>query len=193
MNSTNSIAPDALFLADNLALDFINTEYGVGDQRHDCFTDDQSVLSWLTTAQVISPQETPAPRKLLTLARQLRDASRAVVTAAMSGVSADPGVINEVLEAGRPVKSLEWHEETGAFGMVTRPRDNSAASLLAPVAESLTTLITDPKFEFVRQCEAHDCVLLFHDLTKSHRRRWCSMATCGNRMKVAAFRSRKKT
>ncbi|WP_371263350.1 MULTISPECIES: CGNR zinc finger domain-containing protein [unclassified Pseudomonas] len=53
-------------------------------------------------------------------------------------------------------------------------------------------LATNDKFEFVRQCEAHDCVLLFHDLSKSHRRRWCSMATCGNRMKVAAFRSRNK-
>jgi predicted RNA-binding Zn ribbon-like protein len=60
------------------------------------------------------------------------------------------------------------------------------------VAESLVGLVMNDKFESVRQCEAHDCVLLFHDLSKSHRRRWCSMATCGNRMKVAAFRSRNK-
>ncbi|MFL9673349.1 CGNR zinc finger domain-containing protein [Pseudomonas sp. NFACC42-2] len=60
------------------------------------------------------------------------------------------------------------------------------------MAASLVGLVTNDKFEFVRQCEAHDCVLLFHDLSKSHRRRWCSMATCGNRMKVAAFRSRNK-
>ncbi|WP_327229156.1 CGNR zinc finger domain-containing protein [Achromobacter xylosoxidans] len=33
---------------------------------------------------------------------------------------------------------------------------------------------------------------MFHDKTKSHRRRRCSMALCGNRMKVAAFRSRQK-
>ncbi|NEJ40784.1 CGNR zinc finger domain-containing protein, partial [Rhizobium ruizarguesonis] len=37
-----------------------------------------------------------------------------------------------------------------------------------------------------------DCTLFFLDTTKSHRRRWCSMALCGNRMKVAAFRSRKQ-
>ncbi|WP_412093512.1 CGNR zinc finger domain-containing protein [Pseudomonas syringae] len=30
------------------------------------------------------------------------------------------------------------------------------------------------------------------DLSKSHPRRGCSMATCGNRMKVAAFRSGKE-
>ncbi|RYF47111.1 MAG: hypothetical protein EOO38_12790 [Cytophagaceae bacterium] len=45
-----SISSGALFLADNLALDFINSEYCVGDQHHDCFTDDQSVASWLKVA-----------------------------------------------------------------------------------------------------------------------------------------------
>jgi predicted RNA-binding Zn ribbon-like protein len=43
----------------------------------------------------------------------------------------------------------------------------------------------------VRKCEAHDCTLLFEDATRSGRRRWCSMALCGNRMKVAAFRARR--
>nr|WP_237656265.1 CGNR zinc finger domain-containing protein [Kosakonia sp. MH5] len=30
-------------------------------------------------------------------------------------------------------------------------------------------------------------------MSKSHRRRWCSMAACGNRMKVEAFRNRKNS
>jgi len=42
-----------LFLADNLALDFINSEYGTGDERHDCFTDNLSVIDWLETAGVL--------------------------------------------------------------------------------------------------------------------------------------------
>lgn len=193
MNPT-STASGALFLADNLALDFINTEYGAGDQRHDCFNDDHSVVSWLTQAALL-PEHTDqqAPSGLLALARELRASSRAVVTAAMAGVPADLTVVNQVLEAGRPVRQLEWAAGVQAFRVATHPRDSSPASLLGPVAESLVSLVTNEKFEFVRQCEAHDCVLLFHDLSKSHRRRWCSMATCGNRMKVAAFRSRNKT
>lgn len=193
MNPTTPPASDALFLADNPALDFINTEYGTGDQRHDCLTDDESVFEWLKVAGLLPRQfEGAASEGLLALARQLRDSSRAVVTAAMSGVAADLSVINQVLEAGRPVRALTWQEQAQAFRIVSSPRDMSPASLLEPIAESLASLITHEKFEFVRQCEAHDCVLLFHDLTKSHRRRWCSMATCGNRMKVAAFRSRHK-
>lgn len=192
MNAT-SISPDALFLADNLALDFINTEYGVGDQHHDYLVDDESVLNWLKMAGLLSEDaDQKVPRELLAYARQLRDCSRRVVSAAMNGVPADLSVVNQVLEAGRPVTMLEWDEDARAFRVGTHQRDSSSASLLNPVAESLVSLVTSEKFEYVRQCEAHDCVLLFQDLTKSHRRRWCSMATCGNRMKVAAFRSRKK-
>lgn len=185
--------PEALFVADNLALDFINSEYGVAEQRHDCFVDDHSVMRWLAMAGLAPDQEKqPAPNGLLTLARALREGSRAVVEAAAKGTQADLSVINQVIEAGRPLRMLEWATDAQALRIATRPRDNSPASLLAPIAEALVSLVTNETFEFVRQCEAHDCVLLFHDLSKSHRRRWCSMATCGNRMKVAAFRSRKK-
>lgn len=193
MNSI-STALGALFLADNLALDFINAEYRVGDQRHDCFSDDQSVVSWLTQAGLLPEQAgQDAPSGLLALACELRACSRAVVCAAMAGEPADLTVLNQVLEAGRPVRRLEWAADVQAFRVLAHPRDSSPASLLGPVAEALVSLVTHDKFEFVRQCEAHDCVLLFHDLSKSHRRRWCSMATCGNRMKVAAFRSRHKS
>lgn len=192
MNST-STSSGLLFLADNLALDFINSEYGVGEQRHDCLIDDQSVMTWLKTAGLVpEDSEEKLPNGLLVQARQLRECSRQVVGAAMSGASVDPGAINQVLEAGRPARMLEWDNELRAYRVAVHQRDGGPASLLWPVAESLVNLVTNDKFEFVRQCEAHDCVLLFQDLTKSHRRRWCSMATCGNRMKVAAFRARKK-
>ncbi len=190
----NRTSFDALFLADNLALDFINTEYGVDDRHQDCLTDEQSVQSWLEMAGLL-PKETDQTnaRGLLDSAVKLRECLRVVVRAAMNGIPADLGVINQVLEEGRPARVLEWDDEVRAFRVAFHPRDRSPASLLAPVAESLVGLVTGDKFQFVRQCEAQDCELLFHDLTKSHRRRWCSMATCGNRMKVAAFRSRKKS
>ncbi len=184
----NSIASEAPFLADNLALDFINSEYRAGEELHDSLHDDRSVLNWLTLAGVLS--ETPPG--LLAEARQLRDASRAVVNAALNGKAADLTVVNQVVETGRPVRKLRWDNDAQQFRVDVHQRDGSPASLLWPVADALVNLVTSDKFEFVRQCEAHDCILLFHDLSKSHRRRWCSMATCGNRMKVAAFRSRKK-
>ena len=35
--------------------------------------------------------------------------------------------------------------------------------------------------ELVRKCTNPACVYLFLDISKSGRRRWCDMATCGNR------------
>jgi len=42
----------------------------------------------------------------------------------------------------------------------------------------------------VKACQNPQCVLLFYDTTKNHARRWCSMAACGNRAKVAAHYQR---
>nr|WP_263858563.1 CGNR zinc finger domain-containing protein [Coralloluteibacterium stylophorae] len=53
-------------------------------------------------------------------------------------------------------------------------------------------MLAEADLQHVRACEAHDCTLLFQDTTRSHRRRWCSMAACGNRMKAAAFRARSR-
>ncbi len=179
-----------LFLADNLALDFINSEYGTGNDQHDCFDDDRSVIDWLETAGLV-PKSVVAPPELLAEARQLRNAARAVVHAAMKSSEADLTVINRILEKGCPETRLKWDQDTQRYHVDVRSATDSAEGLLWPVADALVKLVTDEKFEYVRQCEADNCILLFHDLSKSHRRRWCSMATCGNRMKVAAFRNRK--
>ena len=179
-----------LFLADNLALDFINSEYGTGDERHDCFTDNLSVIDWLETAGLV-PKGTEAPDNLLAEARQLRDAARTVVHAAMKSEAANLTVINQILQAGRPEIGLQWDKDTRRYQVDVCANTLSSAGLLWPIADALVKLVTDEKFEYVRECEAHNCILLFQDLSKSHRRRWCSMATCGNRMKVAAYRNRK--
>ena len=47
--------------------------------------------------------------------------------------------------------------------------------------------------ELVRLCDGAGCNLWFYDRTKSHRRRWCSMAVCGNRDKVKNHRARSDT
>lgn len=180
-----------LFIANNLALDFINTEYGVGPRHCDCFDDDRSVLEWLRLAGLLPDACISAPAGLLELARALRDNAKTVILAAKTGSSAEPTIINQVLEAGRPRKELEWDAASKTFKIVRHRHNMNAASLLEPVAQALVLLLSNEDLQLVRACEAHDCTLFFHDLTKSHRRRWCSMASCGNRMKAAAHRARK--
>ena len=71
-----------------------------------------------------------------------------------------------------------------------RPWD-SPEELLHPIAEAAADLICTVDFRLIGACEGSACTLLFLDRTKAHGRRWCSMAVCGNRAKVAAHRARK--
>ena len=183
---------DAPFVGDNLALDFINSEYRVDGQPLDCLRDEQSIANWLIRAGLLHDSHQQLPEELLAEARELRDTARQIVNAAMNRVPVDLTVINQVLKAGQPITRLEWDDDMRQYRTAFYQTSADASGLLWPVAEALINLVSSDKFQFVRQCEADDCILLFHDLSKSHRRRWCSMATCGNRMKVAAFRSRNK-
>lgn len=188
---SSNIAPP--FIASNLALDFINTQFGVGEERQECLDDDSSVIAWLQQAGVLTDLcETP-PEGITKLARELRDNMRDLLISAQQGCAADPAVVNHVLEKGCPVEKIEWEPTEAVFQKKIDKRNMDSESLLQPVAASLVQLLTEEDLQLVKQCEASDCVLLFHDQTKSHRRRWCSMATCGNRMKAAAHRARKKT
>jgi len=180
-----------LFVGDDLALDFINSTFGVGQAHRDCFVDDAAVVAWLKQAGSLAEDVDATPDGLLQLALQLRDNARTLVDAATSGGHPDVSVVNRLLEAGHAPPQLKWDEASRSFEVV-RQRRLDAASLLEPVAQAVVKLLTEPGLELVRQCEAHDCTLMFRDLTKSRRRRWCSMAACGNRMKVAAFRARNK-
>jgi predicted RNA-binding Zn ribbon-like protein len=76
------------------------------------------------------------------------------------------------------------------FELRTKRRWKSAESLLIPIAEALARLVCDEDFTQVKACEGPRCTLMFADHTRGHARRWCSMAICGNRAKVAAHRKR---
>ncbi|MFG1497891.1 ABATE domain-containing protein [Saccharospirillum sp. HFRX-1] len=179
------------FIASNLALDFINTRFGVGDEQQECLIDDDSVVDWLQQAGVLEADfaQAPAPG-LVRLARELRDNLRDLLDAARRGEAAEASVVNQILERGNPLESLVWQAQQKAFVRQQHRRDDHAESLLQPVAQAAVQLLTEENLQLVKECEAPDCVLLFHDQTKSHRRRWCSMATCGNRMKAASHRAR---
>lgn len=192
MTEKTHIQKDPVFVGDNLALDFINSAFGVGTAHQDYFIDDDSVLQWLKLAKVVPNELKIAPAMLGNLAIRLRDNAKALLQAAKTGEAADACVVNDVLREGHTSTELTWDGATRSFQSVRLNRYDNAAYMLEPVAKAIVALLTETPIDLIRQCEAHDCTLMFHDKTKAHRRRWCSMALCGNRMKVAAFRSRKQ-
>jgi len=68
--------------------------------------------------------------------------------------------------------------------------DDQPANLLWAITRSALDLFASPNLRLVRECEGADCGWLFLDTSKAHRRRWCSMAICGNRAKARRHRER---
>jgi predicted RNA-binding Zn ribbon-like protein len=71
----------------------------------------------------------------------------------------------------------------GGYGWIAKKTDVSAAGLLAPVLWSAADLLTDADRRRVRRCANDACLWLFIDESKAGTRRWCDMASCGNRAK----------
>lgn len=80
--------------------------------------------------------------------------------------------------------------EPDADGTLRRvlPESLGVALPLLAVARAAEQLLADPARDAVRACPGEDCGWLFLDVRG--RRRWCDMASCGNRAKVRAHAAR---
>ena len=122
----------------------------------------------------------------LRAAVSLRDAIWLALDARMAG-DALPGAAIDVVNDHASGHPVTWH--LTAAGRRVRTTPVTAAQVLASCAADAVELLAGPA-DRLRQCGADDCFLVFVDTSRSGRRRWCSMERCGNRAKVAGFRSR---
>lgn len=172
----------------HIALDLLNTVPMVNGQLVDEFQIDRDVLQWLAGYDLAIELALP-PNALLDAARELRESIRGLIKAKKDGELLDLKVINRFLVSG--ISHMELVAVDKNHVKLERHRKiDSALQLLAPVAEAAAELLVLDDFTFIRRCESPECVLWFYDRTKGHKRRWCSMALCGNRHKVSSFRKR---
>lgn len=68
------------------------------------------------------------------------------------------------------------------------PIDDALARLADPLVAELTAGHPDR----IRVCASDTCQDFFYDASRTSRRRWCDMSTCGNRAKAARHRARAK-
>jgi predicted RNA-binding Zn ribbon-like protein len=179
------------FHGDHLALDLMNTVV----QGEESWHGDADVMAWLAAAGQLPAGAGMAapgrPGELLAAARALRETVRAAVAARKAGEQVDVAALNAALAHARRHMVLVAESGDG-LSLKAEYAHATPQQLLAPLAEAAAHLLATADFTLVRKCEDHACTLWFLDRTKSHRRRWCSMALCGNRHKVAAFRQRQQ-
>ncbi len=197
-----------MLIADARGLDFLNSIATPVDEEVDWISDGEGLLAWLEQAGMVPPTVLAALRAQSTAAefdavarqaRELREWFRGFVRERkgrpLSGVEArELAPLNDLLEGDERYEEVVAEVTDGVARLERRARRRwrSAQSLLLPIAEALASLVCDEDFTQVKACEGARCTLMFVDRTRGHARRWCSMAACGNRAKVAAHRSRLK-
>lgn len=181
----------APLVGDHLALDMLNTEARDDGAAIDFWTSADDVLAWLST-QNIAAKGVVDHQDLLAQAHALRTLARRLIVRRQEGKDdrdADIASLNRYLHASVSAPHLERGDE-GQLKLTRTASGATVAALLGPLAEAVAQLLVEGDFALVRQCEHPDCILWFYDRTKSHKRRWCSMAVCGNRYKAAQFRKK---
>ncbi|MCK1335832.1 putative RNA-binding Zn ribbon-like protein [Bradyrhizobium sp. LB1.3] len=200
--------PSAMFLADALGLDFLNSVATPVDTPVDWLDDGDGLLAWLEQAQ-LAPREAletlrsqAMPRELDSVAaqaRSLREWFRGFVRQhkgrpLTSKALDELAPLNRLLERDEGFGRIGVDDHSAASGLAFRKirRWRSPEALLLPIGEALATFVCEEDFSNVKACEGPACTLLFADHTRGRARRWCSMAICGNRAKQAAHRNRLK-
>ncbi len=186
-------------LAGRLALDFANAALHLPNRRW------QRFVQFLVQAGVVNREKAS---QLLSLERsepqtihaiilkilRLRESIRAIFLSIVyrkpfPAFWAEP--INDVLRITEGHDELISTDHSWKLQFVAR--DDSLEWLLAAIARSAADLLVEGPNAPIRLCANPACRLFFYDDSRTHRRRWCSMAACGNRHKVAAFARRRST
>ena len=95
--------------------------------------------------------------------------------------------LGEYLHAAEQARVLALSDGGLTWQWVNPKNPMRPASELALIAKNF---IDDCDRNRLRKCAMHDCGVLFFDRSRGGRRMWCSMSECGNRAKVARFRTR---
>lgn len=186
------------------ALDFCNTWAGWDDVRpgegpggrREWLPTYDVLLAWSRSAGLV--EDGQAGRAAAAAARRGRGAAvladAHTLRTAVHDTVLDPRAsgLATVAEAAR--RAARWSDlatvddrNEAPVGWRFTPEVGAELPLLA-IARAAAGLLTSPAVRSVKACPGHDCGWLFLD-TRG-RRRWCSMAACGNRAKVAAHARR---
>ncbi len=188
-----------VFVAERLWLDFVNSDHAV--RGSDALHDFERLVRWLEAAELLDGERAASMRRrahqqpagalaVMGDARRVRSVLRALAERgdALRDIRAEAlAEINRVLGRSAGTRRLELQGD-GTFVRTFVPVGDAFAGLLIPIVESAADALILGELNRVRRCADPRCARVFQDETKNGRRRWCNMATCGNRAKAARHR-----
>jgi predicted RNA-binding Zn ribbon-like protein len=187
-----------------LCLDFTDTlDWRTSDHAKDTLASYADLVMWSRNHGAIGDDDVSKMLRLanaggtlgddvLKEARVLRDTIYRIFSAAAHGRRADAtdvGMLNGFLARAMAKREVQVAGDGYRWGWCS---GESADKMLYPLAQSAAELLTSEDLGRVKECanEEQGCGSLFLDSSKSQTRRWCSMKSCGNRMKFKSYYDR---
>jgi predicted RNA-binding Zn ribbon-like protein len=161
-----------------LAVDLVNTTWRRRDGECDALATTAGLAAWLHERGLGEVHQNEQVRRALVR-------TRTVLRAVLENEPGAEEALNAILARGTVVRSLR----DGAVRQHVMVRD-PAWTLAWESADDYLRL-RDSGARRIRRCEQQSCVLYFYDPTG--RRRWCSMAGCGNRVKAQRHYARQRS
>ncbi len=180
--------------------DFVNTGVVDDDSPVDRLPTLDAALEWFVERGVIHGEGAETVRaqavaeesrardlgRVHALRAALREVANAV-TEQRAPLAASLDTINRALRARQVIELVPAPDGVNVdHRHVGSPVDDA----LARLADPLVAELTDGHPERIKVCDSSSCEWIFYDTSRTSRRRWCDMSTCGNRAKAARHRAR---
>ena len=189
------------FLAGHPFLDFVNTvDWRIGDEPADQLTEFRDLVTWFYEAKMIGRTE---KKKLNDLEKQNPQAAKTALERAVDVRELGYRAIASIIEGKSPTKSdlrkinelssssetsIEWLNGKFTRQLASTRKQSNALVYIEAISRSFVEFLLSPEASSVSQCQDdRGCGWVFLSKSRGKRRRWCSMATCGNRAKAKRF------
>jgi predicted RNA-binding Zn ribbon-like protein len=187
-------SPSTLDLA--TTIEFMNTAELEGGVPVDHLDSTRAALDWLQTWAELDLVGVSGSSSVLARVVSARTAFRELWDAVVEHRRPHEGAVREINRVLRHRTQLEVETSVDERGLAIYrlsrhfagdPVDCALAELAEPLAEALGS---PESIDRIRTCANDECRWVFFDGSRTHRKRWCDMASCGNRAKAARHRAR---
>jgi predicted RNA-binding Zn ribbon-like protein len=174
--------------------DFVNTlEYDAIDGHpNEHLPTAERAVEWFATRRLIHAETLETSAKDLERIHAVRAALREVADAVVAHRAPKRAALDRVNRTLRARSATELVAGDDGIGIGHRHVGDPIDDALARVAEPLVQELASGNPDRLRVCANDMCRWVFYDESRAGQRRWCDMATCGNRAKAARHRARQK-
>ncbi|MEU0692399.1 CGNR zinc finger domain-containing protein [Streptomyces niveus] len=172
------------YVSGDPALDLAGTVGSRRDEPADSLATPADLERWVAECDEL-PGHVAADVRAFESARSLREAIYRLAHDRVLGRPFDRGSLEVVNDAATgPALTVELSDAGLHLA-------GDLAAVLSHVARGAIALLADPHAS-LKECGRTGCTRIYLDRSRGARRTWCGMDECGNRVKAAAYRARRR-